>query len=172
MAMRSQFTIRSLQVRVHWLIALCVCLIITTLINLGLWQLGRAAEKRALQDAMQARQLERPVALESLPSVSVPLSAEQQQQLENLSVTLAGSYWNEASFLVAFQFLQGAPGIELVPPLLLDSGRYVLVSRGWTSPGNDGQPAIPTVPGPQALIGQQHIPAATAAVTQVEGGEP
>src|SRR5690606_41882764 len=97
MAMRSQFTIRSLQVRVHWLIALCVCLIITTLINLGLWQLGRAAEKRALQDAMQARQLARPGALESLPTASVPLSAEQPQQSETLSVVPAGTYWNDAS---------------------------------------------------------------------------
>ena len=167
--MRRQFTIGSLQVRVHWLIALCVCLIITTLINLGLWQLGRAAEKRALQDAMQARQLEPPVALESLPTVSVPLSAEQQQQLENLSVTLAGSYWNEASFLVAFQFLQGAPGFELVTPFLLSSGKHVLVSRGWISPGNEGQPDIPAVSGGQTLTGQLHLPPETDGVTQVEG---
>jgi len=169
MAMRRLFAIGPLQVRVHWGIAFCVCLVIATLVNLGLWQLGRAAEKRALQDAMQARQLEPAVALESLPPISAPLTADQQRELENLSVTFSGSYWNEASFLVAFQFLQGAPGFELVTPVLLDSGRYVLVSRGWISPGNDGQPAIPTVTGPQALIGQLHIPAATDAVTQVEG---
>lgn len=172
MAMRRLFTIGPLQVRVHWLIALCVFLVITTLVNLGLWQLGRAAEKRSMQDAMQARQLEPPVSLPGLPPSAVAVSAEQQQQLENLSVTLSGSYWNEASFLVAFQFLQGAPGFELVTPFTLSSGQHVLVSRGWISPGNAGQPAIPAVTGPQTLVGQLHVPLAPAggaAVTQVEG---
>jgi len=171
--MRRLFTIGPLQVRVHWLIALCVFLVITTLINLGLWQLGRAAEKRSMQDAMLARQLEPPVSLASLPSsYAAPLGTEQQQQLENLSVTLSGSYWNEASFLVAFQFLQGAPGFELITPVTLPTGQHVLVSRGWIAPGNEGQPAIQAMSGPQTLVGQLHIPPVPPgvdAVTQVEG---
>src|SRR5690606_24841227 len=169
MAMRRLFAIGPLQVRVHWGIAFCVCLVIATLVNLGLWQLGRAAEKRALQDAMQARQLEPAVALESLPPVSAPLTADQQRELENLSVTFSGSYWNEASFLVAFQFLQGAPGFELVTPVLLDSGGCVLTGLVRISRGSDSQPGIPTVTGPQPLTGQLHTPAATDAVIQVEG---
>src|SRR5690606_3701998 len=77
--------------------------------------------------------------------------------------------WNEASFLVAFQFLQGAPGFELVTPFVLTSGEHVLVSRGWISPGNEGQPDIPAVPGAQTLTGQLHIPPDAEVVTQVEG---
>lgn len=161
-----------LRIRIHWLIAICVALTVALLINLGLWQLGRAQEKRELQQAMQQRQLEEPTPLASLTPRIGPLSELQVNDLENLSVSATGRYWNAASFIVAFQFFQGAPGFELITPFELDdSGEFVLVSRGWVTPGPgaDGMPYIPPVEGPQTLRGQLHIPAALPGITQVEG---
>tara|TARA_R100001377_G_scaffold83746_1_gene65829 strand:+ start:2193 stop:2957 length:765 start_codon:yes stop_codon:yes gene_type:complete len=163
-----------LRIRIHWLIAVCVVLTVTLLLNLGFWQLGRVQEKRELQQAMQQRQAEAPMSLAALTPRIGPLSEEQANDLENLSVVATGQYWNAASFVVAFQFFQGAPGFELITPFELDnSGEVVLVSRGWVTPGPgaDGMPYIPPVEGPQTLRGQLHIPGMLAGRTQVEGDD-
>ncbi|MDP2142147.1 MAG: SURF1 family protein [Gammaproteobacteria bacterium] len=159
-----------LRIRINPLIAVSVILTLGLLINLGFWQLGRAEEKRQLQREMQARQLESAVPIAQIPQGSI--SEEQAQALENQNVIATGTYWNEASFVVAFQFFQGAPGFELVTPFeLSDTGEFVLVSRGWIAPGpgDDGMPFIVPVDGEQTLTGQLHIPPAAVGTTQVEG---
>lgn len=170
--MQAELKLGEIRIRINWLIAICVVLTVALLINLGFWQLGRAQDKRELQQAMQQRQLETPTPIATLaPSVS-PMSEELANELENLSVTASGQYWNEASFIVAFQFFQGAPGFELITPFELEGdGGVVLVSRGWVTPGPgaDGMPYIPPVQGQQTLRGQLHIPATLAGTTQVEG---
>ncbi len=168
--------IGKLQGRINWLVAICVALTVALLINLGFWQLGRAEEKRELQREMQARQSEPTVSLAQvqLPagSASADQSTEQAGRLENMNVSATGRFWNEASFLVAFQFFQGAPGFELITPFELnDSEEFVLISRGWIAPGpgTDGMPYIAPVEGVLTVSGQLHIPDAVVGVTQVQG---
>ena len=171
---RAELKFGELRIRIHWLIAVCVLLTVALLINLGFWQLGRAQDKRELQQAMQQRQLETPTELATLTPRVGPLSEVQVNDLENLSVSASGRYWNAASFVVAFQFFQGAPGFELITPFELeDSDEFVLVSRGWVTPGPgaDGMPYVPPVEGPQTLRGQLHIPATLPGTTQVEGDD-
>lgn len=170
--MRTQRQLGRLHVRIHWGIALCVTLTFALLINLGFWQLGRAAEKRALQREMLARQELPALALEQVLPRTGPLSEAQAVEVENLRVSVSGRYWNEGSFLVAFQFFQGAPGFELVTPFLVDgTEETLLVSRGWIAPGpgDDGMPFIVPVNGEQTLTGQLHVPPVVAGITQVEG---
>ncbi|MCB1664963.1 MAG: SURF1 family protein [Pseudomonadales bacterium] len=160
------------QFRINWLIACCVLMTVALLINLGFWQLGRAQEKRDLQRAMLERLEEAPLPLAAVLPRQGPLTEEQGQQLENLGVTATGHYWNEASFVVSFQFFQGAPGYELITPFELeDTGEFVLVSRGWVTPGPgaDGMPYVPAVEGEQTLRAQLHVPPAVAGTSQVEG---
>ena len=169
---RTQLQFGDLRIRINYLIAICVGLTVALLINLGFWQLGRVQEKRAVQQAMEQRQLETPTPLATLTPRIGPLSEEQANELENLSVVTTGRYWNSASFVVAFQFFQGAPGFELITPFEIeDSGEFVLVSRGWVTPGPgaDGMPYIPPIEGMQTLRGQLHVPASLAARSQVEG---
>jgi len=170
--MRTQLQLGRLHVRIHWGIALCVTLTFAMLVNLGFWQLGRAEEKRALQREMLARQELPAMALAQVQPRTGTLSEAQASQLENLRVSVSGRYWNEASFLVAFQFFQGAPGFELVTPFLVNgSEETLLVSRGWIAPGpgDDGLPFVEPVEGEQILTGQLHVPAAVVGITQVEG---
>ena len=170
--MRTQLQLGRLQVRIHWGIALCVTLTFALLVNLGFWQLGRAAEKRALQREMLARQELPALALAQVQPRIGSLSEDQAVLVENLRVSVSGRYWNEGSFLVAFQFFQGAPGFELVTPFLVEgTEETLLVSRGWIAPGpgDDGMPYIVPVAGDQTLTGQLHVPAAVAGTTQVEG---
>lgn len=170
--MRTQLQLGRLQIRIHWGIALCVTLSLALLVNLGFWQLGRAADKRALQREMQARQELPAMALEQVQPRSGILREEQALAIENLRVSVSGRYWNEGSFLVAFQFFQGAPGFELITPFLVaGSEEALLVSRGWIAPGPgaDGMPFVVPVAGEQTLTGQLHVPVAVAGTTQVEG---
>ena len=170
--MRTQLQLGRLQIRIHWGIALCVTLTFALLVNLGFWQLGRAEEKRALQREMLARQELPPMPLGQVQPRSGSLSEAQVAEIENLRVSVSGRYWNEGSFLVAFQFFNGAPGFELVTPFLVDgTEETLLVSRGWIAPGpgDDGMPFIVPVEGEQTLTGQLHVPATVVGTTQVEG---
>lgn len=170
--MRAVLKLGELRIRVNWLIAVCVALTVALLLNLGLWQLDRLGEKRAIARAMQQRLEEPALALQAVPVRSAPLSEEQADALENLRVTVQGRYWNEASFVVAFQFFQGAPGFELITPFEIEGSRaLVLVSRGWVAPGpgEDGMPYIVPIVGEQRLFGQLHVPELRQGRTQVEG---
>lgn len=182
-----EIAIGRLQIRVNGLIALCVLLSCAMFINLGFWQLGRAADKRQLQrDAIVQEQAE-PVALESLfPSLSAEgvvsaagadTDADYTQaaaSLNNRRVSVRGEYVNDAAFLVVFQFFQGQPGFELISPFRLASdGSLVLVSRGWIAPGPDATslPVIQVVEQQQTLIGQLHVPDVATTPSQIEERE-
>lgn len=172
--MRAVLKIGQLQVRINLLIAVSVVLTVALLINLGLWQLGRAQDKRELQQAVKARQLEPALPIASLSLADPVLDEMQRNALENQNVEGLGSYWNEASFLVAFQFFQGAPGFELITPFQLsNTGEWVLVSRGWIAPGpgDDAQPTVIPIDGEITITGQLHVPAPLVGSTQVQGQE-
>ncbi len=170
--MKTVLQFGELKFRVHWLIALCVAATVALLINLGFWQLGRLEDKRELRAAMQERLESVPLPLAEIEARVAPMSEAQANAIENLRVTASGRYWNEASFVVAFQFFQGAPGFELITPFEVQgTGETVLVSRGWVAPGpgDDGMPYVVPIEGQQQLTGQLHVPAAPIGVTQVEG---
>ncbi len=90
-------------------------------VGLGLWQLGRAGEKRAAQVAR--------VALLEQPPVE---PAEGRLELEHgRRVTLRGKWDRERYILLSGRTYMGAAGVQVVTPLVLPSGERVLVERGW-----------------------------------------
>lgn len=147
------------QVRVqfNWFIALCVLLSCAMFINLALWQLERAADKRAQASQWQTLQSAEPVPFQDLLARS-----EVDMALANhTAVQLRG--WYEPSpvaFLLLYQFWQGRPGYELVSPFrLADGSGHVLVSRGWiAAPESGGLPVIPDVQGQQEVVARLHVP--------------
>ena len=137
------------------------------LVNLGLWQLDRAQQKRDQAALLQQRRLEAAVSLEQVLASDISV-----QNTQDRKVSTRGSYWNEASFLIAFQFYQGAPGFEVITPFqLAKQDMWILVSRGWIAPreGGDGLPEIPSVTGEQAITALAHIPQDIMGTTQVQG---
>jgi surfeit locus 1 family protein len=86
---------------------------------LGAWQLGRAADKRALAadfaaggPAFEWRQL--------------PADAPRYQR-----VTLRGHFDPEHQFLLDNMSHESVAGLQVLTPLVLDDGSAVLVNRGW-----------------------------------------
>ena len=86
---------------------------------LGNWQLGRAAEKRALDE-----EFSRAVPAIPLPSAAVAVPRYQR-------VTANGSYDSAHQFLLDNMSEAGRAGVHVLTPLLLADGSAILVDRGW-----------------------------------------
>ena len=153
------WTLGPLQIRINWLILACVLFTLFGFIRLGIWQLDRAGEKLAAQEAVEQEQLQSP---RSLAEIDPPRSPEVAlEELQNLHVALQGEYLNQRTVLVLAQFFDGQIGFEVVTPFRqANGGQLVLVSRGWTSgilPPNT-PPRLQPVDGFQELTAQIHVP--------------
>lgn len=98
-----------------------VCLMLPVLIGLGFWQLERAAEKRDILTAFQARQ--------ELPVVA--LSDLEPAEWENYRrVKISGHFDRERYWLIDNQIRDGRFGYEVVA-LFFTGSDWLLVNRGW-----------------------------------------
>jgi len=94
---------------------------------LGEWQFDRLQERQQ-RNAIVERN-------ESAPPADVaevmPLDGEVPARDEWRTVTATGEYAAADTIIVRYRTRDGAPGVDVVVPLLLDDGRGVLVDRGW-----------------------------------------
>lgn len=124
--------------------------------SLGLWQLGRAEQKQAMADQIQAR------------AVLVPLSAEELLALPDPQtelfrpVRLRGHWVQGASVFLDNRPMAGRTGFVLLTPLrLLRSQRVLVVQRGWVPRDfQDRQkvPAVETPTGEVEVVGRLALP--------------
>lgn len=123
-----------------------------TFVGLCLWQLGRADEKEALQALMDHRMAET-----SVSYTGGPLDMA-QMQYRQLSVT--GHFDVDHQVLLDNIIRNGKPGYEVITPLQLDSGQWLLVNRGWVPQGQrrDILPVIDTPSGTLTLHGRADKP--------------
>lgn len=94
--------------------------------RLGLWQLDRAAQKTALQQALQQQR--------ALPSLSQAELAREPADVPaqvHRSVRLQGRWLATMTVYLENRQMNGRPGFYAVTPLQLDDGSAVLVQRGW-----------------------------------------
>jgi len=95
--------------------------------RLGWWQLDRAAQKLALQAAIDERaQLP---AIEQLSQLAA--SAETALQQHHRSLRIAGRWSAAHTVFLDNRQMNGRTGFFVVTPLLLADGSAVLVQRGW-----------------------------------------
>lgn len=85
-----------------------------------------------------------PVPVDSILAPGRPVSAEHQWQ----PVTATGEYVEDESVIVRYQTRDGQSGVDVVTPLLTDSGVALLVDRGWVATDNVGtaRPDVPAAP--------------------------
>jgi surfeit locus 1 family protein len=110
--------------------------------RLGWWQLDRAAQKTALQSAIDERGRQPPLAAAALAT-----NAEQASSQHHRRVRLAGR-WSATHtvFLDNRQLATSQPGFYILTPLVLADGRAVLVQRGWAPRDAADRTRLPTVP--------------------------
>lgn len=141
-----------LEIRFNWFIALCAVMTCGMFVNLGLWQLDRAAEKRAREQAWEQTQsapaIDYTELADSSAGVDGPDSHERLLMRAGQPVRLRGEFMDSrVSFLVMYQFHQGRGGFEVVTPFRPEGREeLVLLSRGWLpAPEQGGRPEIPPV---------------------------
>jgi surfeit locus 1 family protein len=116
--------------------------------RLGLWQLDRAAQKTAMQAAIDAR-----AAMAPLDGLALAQSASEAAQQHHRPVRLTGR-WSAAHtvYLDNRQMASGHPGFFVVTPLVLGDGRAVLVQRGWLPRDAQERTRVPAVPSPEGEV--------------------
>ena len=108
---------RTLIAAVVILVAAAVC------VRLGLWQISRWGEKRALNQAMREAMSSPP---RDLGSAAAPLDSVIRRR-----VRVSGRFDETRQILLSARSQNHGPGVEVVTPLRLADGCAVLVDRGW-----------------------------------------
>lgn len=138
---------RSLTEWRFWLLTLAALAAIAVTARLGAWQWGRAQEKIALQQAIEARATA--PALEGSGWVAAAGSPE----LLHRSVNLRGRWLPAHTVFLDNRQMQGRPGFYVVTPLqLADSGAVVLVQRGWVPRNFAERERLPAVTTPSGEV--------------------
>lgn len=116
-------------------------------VRLGFWQLARLHEKQALNARLKAALAQPTLALGDSIAPLAPLAGRR--------VEARGRFDESRQILLSGRAHDGAPGVEIVTPLVLASGEAVLVNRGWTSSA-DAMTARPQrwpEPGGRTVVG-------------------
>ena len=121
-----------------------VLVFVPVLASLGIWQVGRADEKRAREELVFERQGMFPIAI--------------PESLENMRyrhVRLHGTFESNRYFLLDNQMYQGTPGYWIIASFLADDGRRWLVNRGWVQapPTREVLPDVRPLAGQVTLVG-------------------
>lgn len=126
-----------------WLITLAAVLLMSVSFSLGQWQLRRAAQKEALQSAIESRS--------NLPVLNAPAlaAARNASDLLHRQATLTGR-WSAANIVyLDNRPMGGKSGFVVVTPLLLDgSAQVVLVQRGWVQRNFTDRTRLPDISTP------------------------
>lgn len=116
--------------------------------NLGTWQLRRAAQKIALQDALESR-----AALSALSAGDLARNPDQVELQHYRRVRLRGRWLPERNVFLENRQMGGRVGFYLVTPLQLE-GRpeVVLVQRGWVPRDLRDRTLLPPIATPAGTV--------------------
>ena len=127
--------------RSKWVVLLATVAGVALTARLCLWQLDRAAQKSALQSALDTRSQ-----LAWLDAQSLARSADEVQTQHYRPVRLHGRWLTERSVFLENRQMDGRVGFYLVTPLLLaPPADAVLVQRGWTPRDQIDRTRVPVV---------------------------
>lgn len=119
-------------------------------VRLAFWQLGRAAEK----DAMQAQYAAGQRSVIELTAANVSTLAQYQR------VSARGHYDSAHQILLdSMPSAMGQPGYRIVTPFELEQGGWLLVDRGWHRPGatRADLPDVAVGESARAVVGQLSV---------------
>ncbi len=114
--------------------------------SLGFWQLRRAAEKIALQTAMDSQGTKTPLAGTQLREAADPVSLVYQR------VHLRGTWAAASTVFLDNRQMDAKVGFFVLTPLMLEGGGAVLVQRGWAPRNFENRTQLPRVETPPGLV--------------------
>lgn len=138
----------------RWLVLGMALLGVAVTFSLGLWQLGRAAEKTALQDART--QQSAMAALDGRSLGSAPGDAASRAALIHRRMVLTGRWLPQHTVYLENRQMNGKPGFFVLTPLQIEgTGAVMLVQRGWAQRAFTDRTALPPIETPS---GQVEVP--------------
>lgn len=126
-----------------WIILVAAVFAVAVTARLGVWQLDRAAQKIALQTAIDERAAE-----PHLPADALARDAEAASAQHHRRVRLEGRWRDAYSVWLENRQMDGRPGFILVTPLQLADGSAVLVQRGWAPRDPRERTRVPSIASP------------------------
>lgn len=134
-----------------WWVTVAAVLGVVVTASLGRWQLSRAAQKEALQAAIDARALE-PLLDANGPDADALTALEAPAALLHRRVLAHGVWLAEYTVWLDNRQMQGRPGFYVVTPLRLDGGRVLLVQRGWAPRSFEDRTRLPELHTPTGPV--------------------
>jgi len=129
--------------------AVFVVLLAAVCARLGLWQWHKLEARFDRNDVITRHFTTDPIDV----TQALPEGAEVDGTTEWTRVSAVGTYDVEHQVTVKFTTRDGAPGADVVTPLVLASGEAVLVDRGWIETANNvTRPDVPAAPSGQVTI--------------------
>ncbi|NYE20286.1 SURF1 family protein [Microbacterium immunditiarum] len=136
---------------VRWTVYVLVAVVFAvTCAFLSNWQFSRNAE-RAGQLALVERNYDaEPVPLDA----AIPSGGELDAGDEWLPVEVVGEYLPDEQLLVRNRAHGGTAAFEVLVPLLTESGRVLVINRGWVPPGSEQRlpDEVPEPPGGEVTV--------------------
>jgi len=135
----------------RWLVLGMALLGMGVTFSLGLWQLGRAAEKTAFQDA-KTQQADK-VALDGRTLGSALDDQAQRAGLIHRRMVLMGRWLPQHSVFLENRQMNAKPGFFVVTPLQIEgTNGVVLVQRGWAQRSFTDRAALPAIQTPEGQV--------------------
>lgn len=116
--------------------------------RLGVWQLDRAAQKEALQAAIEVRGQED--ALDGAAALATTPAAADAQEHRRARVT--GSWLPARTVHLDNRQMAGRPGFFVLTPLVLDDGTALMVQRGWRPRDFEDRTRLAPLPTPDGTV--------------------
>ena len=130
----------------RWLgLLLAVVVVSLTCVELGRWQFRRYAARQDRNATTRANLDQAPVPAADVLSTQRPPAAGDEWR----RVVARGTYDADRTVVVIFRTRDGAPGVDVVTPLVGPDGTALLVDRGWVPTTNNAN-RPPEVPAPPA----------------------
>lgn len=135
---------------------------------LGEWQFGRLEDRKHDNAVIAANEDAAPAPVSDVLAVDRAVRDIDEWRV----ITATGSYDPTDTIIVRYRTRDGAPGVDVVVPLVTSDGTALLVDRGWLATDNTGnsRPAVPAPPQGQVTIEAWVRADATGRSTAVDDG--
>ena len=140
--------------KIRWLPALLILIVVAVTVRLGFWQRDRAHQKEALQAHITQ--------FENAPAQPVGGAPIALKDIEFHRVRAVGSFVADKVVYLDNRPYNDQPGFYVVMPFKLADGGYVLVNRGWLPRNINDRTAIEPYATPSGQIEIEGIARADA----------
>ena len=157
-------------------LAALVCAAITA--SLGFWQLGRAAQKQEIFDAIARQQALAPwhnaELAAQVPPVTESISAVQRQHLLHRPAQLQGQWLADQAIFLDNRQMQGKVGFYVLTPFRLvapHEDKVIIVQRGWVPRNFQDRMALPPVQTASSIVSiEGRLEAPPSKLMELEAG--